>query len=285
MAATSTSDPGRDHLRRIAVIWAGSSIVGVILVVFLLGPHMPPGRDTAEASDQTTANILLSAICTPIMLAIWVYFIYAIAVFRRRPADSGDGPPDHGSSRVQLIWVAVTGVVVLFLAIWGSVVLLSDAEGAGGGQGPSPLVTPSGPKVQVQVIGQQWQFTYRYPQYGGFASAKLVLPESSTIEFHVTSLDVTHSFWAYQLGVKADAVPGADNIAFVHTTGRQVTFDIRCAELCGLWHGNMFDKGRVVSKAAFRTWVASMQRADAPVHRFLGPYQRVYVPDPTVRGG
>ena len=106
MAATSTSDPGRDHLRRIAVIWAVASIVGVILVVFLLGPHMPPGRDTAVASDQTTANIILSAICTPILLGIWVYFIYAIAVFRRRPADAGDGPPDHGSSRVQLIWLA-----------------------------------------------------------------------------------------------------------------------------------------------------------------------------------
>lgn len=284
MAATSTSDPGRDHLRRITVIWAVSSILGVILVVFLLGPHMPPGRDTAEASDQTTANIILSAICTPILLAIWVYFIYAIVVFRRRPVDAGDGPPDHGSSRVQLIWIAVTGALVLFLAIWGSVVLLSNAEGAGGGQGPSPLVTPSGPKVQVQVIGQQWQFTYRYPQYGGFETAKLVLPDSSTIEFHVTSLDVTHSFWAYQLGVKADAVPGADNVAFVRTKG-PAGFDIRCAELCGLWHGYMFETGHVVSKQAFRTWVARMRRVDLPVQRYLGPYQRVYVPDPTVRGG
>jgi cytochrome c oxidase subunit 2 len=284
VAATSTSDPGRDHLRRIAVIWAVSSVVGVILVVFLLGPHMPPGRETVEASDQTTANIILSAICTPILLAIWVYFLYAIAAFRRPPADTGDGPPDHGSSRLQLIWLAVTGAVVLFLAVWGSVVLLSNAEGAGGGQGPSPLVTPAGPKVQVQVIGQQWQFTYRYPQYGGFESAKLVLPEASTIEFHVTSLDVTHSFWAYQLGVKADAVPGADDVAFVRTKG-PTSFDIRCAELCGLWHGHMFDKGHIVSKGAFRTWVATMRRADLPIQRFLGPYQRVYVPDPTARGG
>jgi cytochrome c oxidase subunit II len=282
--ATSTPDGGRDHLRRIAVIWAIASIVGLILVVFVLGPHMPPGRDTSEASDQTTANIILSAICTPIMLGIWVYFIYAIAVFRRRPNDAGEGPPDRGSSRVQLIWVGVTGAVVLFLAIWGSVVLLSTAEGAGGGQGPSPLVTPSGPKVQVQVIGQQWQFTYRYPQYGNFETAKLVLPESSTIEFHVTSLDVTHSFWAYQLGVKVDAVPGADNIAFVHTKGGS-SFDIRCAELCGLWHGHMFATGHVVSKQAFRAWVARTLRANLAVRRYLGPYQRVYVPDPTSRGG
>src|SRR5689334_25434358 len=134
MTAASTPEPGRDHLRRIAVWWAVASVIGVVLVVFLLGPHMPPGRDTAEASDQTTANILLSAICTPIMLGVWVYFIYAIAVFRRRPGDAGDGPADRGSSRVQLIWVGVTGSIVLFLAIWGSVILLSSAEGAGGGQ-------------------------------------------------------------------------------------------------------------------------------------------------------
>ncbi len=284
MAATSTLDTGRDHVRRIAVIWAVASILGVLLVVFLLGPHMPPGRATSAASDQTSANIILSAICTPIMLGIWVYFIYAISVFRRRPADAGDGPPDRGSSRVQLIWLGVTGAVVLFLAIWGSVVLLSSADAAGGGQGPSPLVTPSGPKVQVQVIGQQWQFTYRYPQFGNFETARLVLPGSSTIEFHVTSLDVTHSFWAYQLGVKVDAVPGADNIAFVRTKGVS-SFDIRCAELCGLWHGYMFDTGHVVSKQAFGTWVATMRRVDLPVQRYLGPYQRVYVPDPTSRGG
>jgi cytochrome c oxidase subunit II len=284
MSAASTPAPGRDHLRRLVVWWAVASVVGVVLVVFLLGPHMPPGRDTAEASDQTTANILLAAICTPIMMAIWVYFVYAIAVFRRRQGDTADGPPDRGSPRVQLIWLGVTGSIVLFLAIWGSVILLSSAEGAGGGQGPDPLATPSGPKVQVQVIGQQWQFTYRYPQYGGFESAELYLPESSTIEFHVTSLDVTHSFWAYQLGVKADAVPGADNIAFVRTRG-PVKFDIRCAELCGLWHGHMYEVGHIVSKQAFQRWAAGMRRADRLVEQYLGPYQRVYVPDPQSRGG
>ena len=54
-----------------------------------------------------------------------------------------------------------------------------------------------------------------------------------------------HSFWAYQLGVKADANPGVDNIVYVHTKGPR-TFDIHCAELCGLWHGYMFDTGEVV---------------------------------------
>ena len=96
------------------------------------------------------------------------------------------------------------------------------------------------------MIAQQWQFTYRYPQYGGVETFSLVLPVGRTVEFHVTSLDVIHSFWAYQLGVKADAVPGADNIAF--TTPKKVgLFEVRCAELCGLWHGYMYAHGHVVS--------------------------------------
>jgi cytochrome c oxidase subunit 2 len=281
---TTADRTERDHLRTITGIWAVASVIGIVLVVFVLGPHMPPGRATSEASDQTSANIIMSAIVTPIMLGVWVYMIYAIRVFRRTQGDLREGPVDHGSSRVQLIWIGVTGAIVLFLAIWGSFTLLSSAEGAGGGQGPNPLVVPSGPKVQVQVIGQQWQFTYRYPGYGGFESAQLMIPADSTIEFHVTSIDVTHSFWAYQLGVKADAVPGTQNIAFVHTHGPS-RFDVRCAELCGLWHGYMSDTGRVISKAAFAAWTSAQRKADAPIRPALEPYAHVYVPDPTARGG
>ena len=102
--------------------------------------------------------------------------------------------------------------------------------------------------LQVQVIGQQWKFTYRYPQYGGFETTDLVLPANQWVQFNVTSIDVIHSFWAYQLGVKADANPGVNNVAFtkIDHTG---TIIVRCAELCGLWHGAMFDYGQAMSPA------------------------------------
>ena len=87
-------------------------------------------------------------------------------------------------------------------------------------EGPNPIWTPTSAHIlPVQVIGQQWKFTYRYPTFGGFETSQLVLPVDTTIEFHVTSLDVIHSFWAYQLSVKADANPSQDNVAF--TTTRQ----------------------------------------------------------------
>ena len=96
--------------------------------------------------------------------------------------------------------------------------------------------------LPIQVIGQQWKWTYRYPTFGGFETADLVVPDHTAIAFHVTSLDVIHSFWAYQLGVKADANPGQDNVAY--TTPDQLgSFVVRCDELCGLWHGAMYDYG------------------------------------------
>ena len=104
------------------------------------------------------------------------------------------------------------------------------------------------------------------------------------IEFHVTSLDVIHSFWAYQLGVKADANPGFDNIAYV-TTKAPLTFNIHCAELCGVWHGYMFETGHVVSPSAFKTWIAQQRVQYAPATKSLPPYRKQYFPDPQRRGG
>jgi cytochrome c oxidase subunit II len=104
------------------------------------------------------------------------------------------------------------------------------------------------------------------------------------VVFHVTSLDVIHSFWAYQLGVKVDAVPGADNVADV-TPGKLGTFTVRCAELCGVWHGAMATTGLVLSSSAFSSWIAQQRVTSAPATRHLPPYHSVYYPDPIERAG
>jgi hypothetical protein len=66
----------------------------------------------------------------------------------------------------------------------------------------------------VQVIGQQWQWTYRYPSYGGMETHDLILPVHTPVRFDITSLDVVHSFWIYDYDIKEDAVPGVTNHAY-----------------------------------------------------------------------
>jgi len=275
------------HFRRVAVLWFIATAILTPIVIFVLGPGLPPGNGSVQASGQVTDNIVLLALSVPVAMAVLITLGYEIWAFRERNLDGPviDGPAITGNSSIQIWWLVITTSLVLFLAGFGSVRLLED--GAGGGQGPSPLVNPNGgakKALQVQVIAQQWEFMYRYPAYGGFETPDLVLPANTSVEFHVTSLDVVHSFWAYQLGVKADANPGLDNIAYVTTKG-PMSFEVHCAELCGVWHGYMFDSGRVVTKAAFESWTQKAEKTYAPATKYLPPYSRSYFPAPTGRGG
>ena len=239
----------------------------------------------SAAANQQSDFTLMAVLAAPVMLFVLVYFGYALAVWRQPPGDETDGPPLHGNIRAQASFISISSVIVLSLAVFGTVELIS-AQGAGAGQGPNPIWTPAAAgqgsrtgALQVQVIGQQWKFTYRYPQFGGFETTQLVLPEGQWVEFHVTSIDVIHSFWAYQLGVKADANPGVDNVAFTRPL-HLGPFQVHCAELCGLWHGAMFNGGEVVPVADFQRWAAATRVQLADVTRILPPYALTY--DPTV---
>ena len=279
------------HGWRIFAIWLALTAIGVPLIVLVLGPHLPPGRMSAEAGAQTDANVVMTALTYPIMLAVVVYFIYSFIFFRSRTAEVVDGPPIKGHAGMQLLWIVFTGLIVISLAAWGSYTLVASSHGAGGGQGPNPAAKPDDAKgaFPIQVIGQQWEWTFRYPQFkdskGNVLETRdLVLPTNHLVAFHVTSLDVTHSFWAYELGVKADAVPGVDNIAYVNAR-KQGFVHIRCAELCGLWHGHMSKTGRVLSLAAYQAWGKAALKRNAPILKYLPPYNPWYFPAPLRRAG
>lgn len=271
-----------NHIRRVAALTIVASMITTPLVIWVLGPHLPPGNASKQAAGQVTDNTVLTAVLTPLICLILVYFGYALIVFRRRGGAIEEGAAIRGDSRAQTIWIAATSAIVLFLAGYGTWTLLQS--GSGGGQGPSPIAVPKGPKLAVQVIGQQWQFTYRYPSFGGIETSQLVLPADKLIEFHVTSLDAVHSFWAYDLGVKADANPNVDNVVYVNTR-RPRTFTLQCAELCGLWHGYMFDKGKVVTGAEFTAWISQQQRDFQAIARYMPPYSTTYNPKPKRRAG
>ena len=270
-----------NHFRRFMVIWIVASMIATPLIAIFLGPVFPPGNASVEASSHVRDTTVLATVATPIVMLVVLYLAYAIVFFREGVDSVTEGPAVRGDSRVQIAWIVVSTVLVLGLAAYGSAELVDG--GAGSGQGPNPAFAPSGKPLQVQVIAQEWMFTYRYPSYGGIETPHLVIPNNQLVEFHVTSLDVIHSFWAYQLGVKADANPQEDNIAYVTPT-KLGSFSIRCSELCGIWHGYMYDTGRVVTPSAFTTWVKQQQTQFAPIAKDLPPYATTYLPQPTGRG-
>jgi cytochrome c oxidase subunit II len=293
MSASSAPAPrvertDRQHVRRIGLIWLVACVVAMPLVYFVLGPHLPPGNDSVQAASQQEDNAVLAVIATPVLLFIWIYFGYAVKNWRI-PADTPleeiqDGPPIRGNRRFQVTWITVTSLTVLGLFVFATVEM-ADQSGAGTGSGSSPIWTPAGfssdlkdnKLLQVQVIGQQWRWTYRFPQYGGVETSELVLPAGQQVQFNVTSLDVIHSFWAVNLGVKADANPGVNNIAFVETKAIGPV-DIRCAELCGTYHGAMAQTGQVMTHQDFDTWIAAQLALHKDLIPQLPPYDDFYIP-------
>jgi cytochrome c oxidase subunit II len=266
------------HGLRLLVIWIVLSAICCPLFYILAGPHMPPGDMSSSAANQQFDFNVLATIAIPVVIGVLLYFGYALTFWRAKEGDEEDGPPIHGNTKIQLTWISVTSAIVLFLAVFGSVELVTQ-QGAGAGEGPAPIWKPSSSNVlEVQVIGQQWVWTFRYPQFGGFETTDLVLPQGRAVQFDVTSLDVIHSFWAYQLGVKADANPGVNNVAY--TTPKSLgTFVVRCSELCGLWHGAMYDYGKVETAAQFESWAQSTETQLASLTSTLPPFALTY--DPT----
>jgi cytochrome c oxidase subunit II len=284
--------PGRNDALWLLVLWIVLSVIGCLLVALVWGPHLPPGRASEQAASQQTDIAVLGTLATPVVIGVLLYFGWALAFWRQRPGDETDAAPVHGNTKIQATWIIGTSAIVLSLAIYGTIELIAPA-GDGAGQGPQPVfknglppaasLTSWSPNsnniLQVQVIGQQWAWTYRYPQFGGFETTQLVLPLDQPVQFNVTSLDVIHSFWAYTLGVKADANPGVNNVAYT-TPKTAGYFQVRCAELCGIWHGSMYDTGTVMSDSGFLAWTKATKAKMASVTKILPPYALTY--DPTI---
>lgn len=122
----------------------------------------------------------------------------------------------------------------------------------------NPVASRGG--LRVDVLAFQWQWRFTYPQYGkvvlgtGQRLPTLVLPVRTPIRFDGVSRDVIHAFWVPAARFKRDEFPGR-HTEFDLSFDRSGTYIGRCAEFCGLHHGDMDFFVRVVPRAAFQRWV------------------------------
>jgi len=290
MAAFHIEEADRPHMVRLLIIWVILSAIGIVAVLQI---NYPPYDESIQGQDQASTLKLLTALATPVFIGVVMMILYSAIYFRRTTPELVDGPPMLGNTPIQIAWVTISAILVLFLAVVGIATLSSEnvaqlvgapGRSIGGGQTGSGTTGEENKEIHVQVIAQQWYFTYRYPDYGGVETTHLYLPVNHPVELHVTSLDVIHSFWAYQLGVKADANPGVDNIFHV-TPQKTGGFQVRCSELCGLWHGHMVDsEGQVVSQSDFDTWIAQQQTDFETIAKAVPSYAPYYFPLPLTKG-
>ena len=220
------------------------------LVFVVLGAYFYPRWMPTIMSTDMKANEALMKAFTYISAPI-CGLVLSIASYTFMHRHKGDTPPEDGpairtNGPVVLTWSIITSLFALLAIVWGIVELNVGAEAAAA-DAKSALV--------VEVTGSQWVWTFNYPSLG-IETHELNLPINQPVIFDVISSDVNHSFWPVQLGVKVDANRLATTV--VHTTPTKLgAIDIKCAELCGLYHAYMETSGQIQTSADFNAWVTA----------------------------
>jgi cytochrome c oxidase subunit 2 len=250
----------RPYARRIIII-SGVYVIAILAVLWFAVwvTNTSGGPASQIMSGIETTMIWLTIVCAPLMGFTIAVLVYSLFGWGRV---TGDEPPMQESPAIRtnatgvITWINVTSILAGFLVVWGLVELAGITAGA---YGSVPANKQQGftKPVNVNVTGQQWLWSFEYPEQGKIQSDVLVLPVNRPAYFNVTSNDVVHNFWAVELGVKIDANPGAITNTGV-TPDKLGTFNIRCAELCGLHHAYMETEVRVVTQQEFDSWVREM---------------------------
>jgi len=242
------------------------------------GVGMPGGRlglqDQFTELGQRAAsfhNGPLLLMCLIISLFVLILLGYTMFKFRR-----GANPTPSRTSHntlLEVVWTLVPVLVLVAIAI-PSIRLLAAQY------------SPPPADLTIKVIGQQWNWTYQYPDNGGFeivsnmlkeqkdvkpgeryrtdadgppllaADERLVIPAGKVVKFLITSEDVIHAFAIPAFWTKMDAVPGRLNQEWVKVDRPGVYFG-QCSELCGARHGYMPIAVEVLPQAQFDAWLAS----------------------------
>ncbi|HEY6779376.1 MAG TPA: cytochrome c oxidase subunit II [Thermoleophilaceae bacterium] len=229
-------------IARMIALGVIASLIGIAITLSI--DWFPADASTAADKIDTLYDVLL--ICSvPVFVLVMTIVIYCVYKFRARPGDMRDGPPIHGNTRLEVIWVTIPFIMVTALAIYGWVTL-DDIEA----KQPNEMV--------VKVEGRQFTWRFHYPAQK-VQSTTLVLPKDQPVEFRVNTDDVLHDFWVPAFRLKTDAVPGLTTTIRV-TPDKLGRFNVVCAELCGLGHATMRADVRVVPKAEFTSWAATQEK-------------------------
>jgi len=248
-------------------------LVAVASVVFhFLSPWWwTPIASNWQYIDHT---IIITFWITGVVFTAVVFFLgYCIYRFRHRPGRRADYEPENKRLESWLTIVTAVGVAAMLapgLFVWYQ------------------YVTVPSNATEFEVVGRQWQWSYRLPGKDGklgtsdvrnisdtnalglnpndpngqddvvIESEDLHLPIGKPVKVLLRSIDVLHDFYVPEFRAKMDMVPGMVTY-YWFTPIRTGTFEILCAELCGVGHSMMRGKVIVEEQVAYDTWLQKQQ--------------------------
>jgi cytochrome c oxidase subunit II len=244
---------------RRTLIWIVVAILVLTAVVAIpmTQVHWNGAADSSEAHPIDTLLNVMIVLSSFVFAIVLVMLGYCIWRYRAKPGDESDGDPIHGNTKLEITWTAIPTIIVLFGAVYSAIVL-ADIE------------KKKSDALPVDVIGQQYKWSFAYPSGGGqeVHSDVLNVPVDRQLQLTLHSVDVIHSFWVPEWRIKRDVVPAGpggndiDNEVLVTPDGLG-TFNVVCTELCGYGHATMRALVHVWPQQKFNQWLQNQERVQA----------------------
>ena len=250
--------------------------VALVLVLIVAGSVLfhilSPWWWTPIASNWgyiDTTLVITFWITGVVFAAVVLFMAYCVFRFRHKEGRKAEYEPESRKLETWLTVATSLGVAVMLapgLFVWYQFVTVPDDA------------------VEVEVVGQQWQWSYRLPGADGklgTSNSRLIdfdnplginpddpngqddvvveagdlhLPIGKPVKMLLRSIDVLHDFYVPEFRAKMDMVPGTVTY-FWFTPTRTGTFDVLCAELCGTGHGYMRGTVMVDTEEDYRVWL------------------------------
>ena len=207
-------------------------------------------------------NALLMPLITAISLLVLV-LLFIVVVRYRKGANPVASKTSHNTF-IEIAWTLIPVLILVGVAIPSMDLLAKQFK-------PVPAKT-----LTIKATGNQWFWTYSYPDNGGFevvsnmlpeeeainrgepphlgADFRMVVPAGEPIRMQITGSDVIHSFAVPSLWFKLDGVPGRINekVLFIEKPG---VYYGQCSELCGARHGYMPIAVEALPRPQYNAWV------------------------------
>ncbi len=233
--------------------------------------YSPNGRYALWMHDAILLPLIVIISLIVLALLLWV-----VARYNRR-RNAIPSKTSHNTV-IEVIWTGVPVLILVLIAVPSMILLTRQYE------------SPPKDALTVKVTGNQWNWTYAFPDNGGFeytslmlnvpgepvlnngvreagssphdgpshleVDNRLVLPVGEPIRLQVTASDVIHAFAVPSLWFKIDAVPGRINERLLYIDEPGLYYG-QCSELCGARHGYMPIAVEAVPRPQFEAWLRS----------------------------
>lgn len=229
--------------------------VGFALLLAACGRNHPDSIFHQRTDFNRDVDFLFKILIyagTAVFIFVEAILVYTLIRYRRRP---GQPAPQHvhGNTTLEITWTVVPFLILVMIAIPTVRTIFKTQAKA------------RADALQVEVIGHQWWWEFRYPQYGIVTANELYLPIGRTVNFTLRTQDVIHSFWVPALAGKRDLISNHTNyLWYTPDSATANAWNGACVEYCGTSHANMRFKTFTVSQADFESWAKHQQEPAAP---------------------